>query len=99
MRAIEQVIAHLSADFYASNPKMVAKFKIILGDENAIVDRVSVENIIYDEKIIKILSEYLTESSNLTKKSYNYEEIKSHINIFQKRTTHGKERGETFRRS
>lgn len=89
-----------SSDFYASNPKEVSSFTIVFDDVfDVVVNRNENEEIIYDNKIISIMSKIIDFSSIEKKDIYLYEELLPYINIRNKKTTHGKERGITNRRN
>lgn len=88
-----------SSDFYASGPEMISKFKIDYKNDYFNVERLQREDIVYDHKVLEILSPYLINSFIQEKNSYTYEEIKDFIDIEQKSTKHGKNRGEVIRRT
>lgn len=88
-----------SCDFYCSNPTEVSRFKIKIDNVfGVMVSREPVEKIIYDNVVIKKMSKVLNSSFLNNKDSYLYEELAPFINIEDKKTTHGKNRGKTNRR-
>jgi hypothetical protein len=92
-----------SKDFYASNPKYMACFKITLGDIEQEVNITSEETqeIVLTKKILtqsRGIKKYLPKTFVLNKDTYHYEEIKPLLNIRNHKTSHGKQRGETKRR-
>lgn len=93
-----------SKDFYASNPKMMAKYKIVLPLESEEV-QITVESIeeiritkemMMDKKHIK---KYLPKSFFPTKDTYLYEEIEHLLDVTLYKANMDKERGTTKRRS
>jgi hypothetical protein len=91
-----------SKDFYASNPKCDACYKIELDDSTGTVTVTSekVDDIILSKQIIiKKLKKYLPKSFNPNKDTYHYDEIEKFLNVYLYETTHGKPRGKTTRRS
>jgi len=93
-----------SKDFYASNPKMMAKYKISLPSESEEV-QITVEPIeeilitkelMMDETKIK---RYLPKSFFPTKDTYLYEEIEHLLDITLFNANMNKDRGKTKRRS
>jgi len=88
-----------SSDFYASNPIEKSSFKITLDELYGVyVERNEVENIVYTKDILKKMSKILDKDFLIEKDIYLYEEISEKINIMDKKTSHGKSRGETNRR-
>lgn len=88
-----------SCDFYASNPIEKSSFIITLDDIYGVyVERNKIENIIYTKDILKKMSKVLTKDFQIEKDIYHYDEIYNFINIIEKKTSHGKSRGETTRR-
>ena len=88
------------SDFYASNPKETSSFTITFDDIfDVVVTRNEVEEVVYDKDIIKKMSKIMNLSFVNDKDTYHYEELLPHINVREKKTTHGKERGSTSRRS
>ena len=89
-----------SSDFYASNPKEVSSFTIFFDEIfDVVVTRNENQELIYDEKILKIMSKILDSSFISEKSNYDYEELLPHINVNDKKTLHGKQRGVTNRRN
>jgi hypothetical protein len=89
-----------SSDFYVSNPKEVSSFTIIFDDVfDIIVDREVTQTIVYNDEIIRQISPMLDKSFIHNKDNYLYEELIPYINVRDKKTTHGKERGTTKRRN
>lgn len=88
-----------SADFFVSNPKMLSNFKIHK-DENFgfIVERQNNEEILFTNEIIKKIKPYLKNDFKKNKDTYHYNELVDYLDIFAKKTSHGKERGKTSRR-
>lgn len=88
-----------SSDFYASNPVEVCRFRIKIDDVfGVMVSRENPEKIVYDQSVIKKMSKVLGSAFLNNKDVYLYEELTPYINILDKKTTHGKNRGETSRR-
>lgn len=88
------------ADFYVSNPKEISSFTITFDDIfGVIVNRNSVEEVLYTKEIIIKISKMLNLSFVTDKDTYHYDELTPHINVTDKKTTHGKERGTTRRRN
>jgi hypothetical protein len=89
-----------STDFYASNPKEVSSFTIIFDEIfDVVVTRNENKEIIYNNEILKIMGKIMDSSFIKEKDNYLYEELLSHINVKDKKTSHGKERGTTKRRN
>lgn len=93
-----------SKDFYASNPKYEACFKLKFNKKNSNLS-ISVEDvssIVLTKKILtqpKGIKRYLPNDFIVKKDIYQYDEIESLLNVKNFKTTHGKKRGETKRRS
>lgn len=89
-----------SSDFYASNPREISSFKVTF-DETFGVDvmRTETKDIIYTKEIIKKMKEVLELSFVNDKDTYLYDDILPHINVKNKKTSHGKLRGKTKRRN
>jgi hypothetical protein len=89
-----------SADFYASNPIEITSIIINFDqDFGIVVERNKTKTIEYDEKILKKMSKTLNKNFKIIKYIYQYNEIFEFIDIKNKKTTHGKERGKTIRRT
>jgi hypothetical protein len=91
-----------SSDFYASNPKEISSFTITFNDVFGVfVSRNNVNEIIYDNEVIKQMTraKIIDMSFVNYKDTYLYEELYQFINVKDKPTTHGKERGTTSRRN
>lgn len=89
-----------SSDFYASNPVMSCKFTIELTkNKEVIVERNTIVDIVYDQKIIKKIKSILSKDFLNNKDNYRYDDIKDYINVRIKKTSHGKNRGKTKRRN
>jgi hypothetical protein len=88
-----------SSDFYASNPKEISSFTIVF-DETFGVDiiRNQTKDIIYNKNVVKKMKEMMDLSFINNKDTYHYEELLPYINVKNKKTSHGKLRGETKRR-
>jgi hypothetical protein len=87
-------------DFYSANPKITASFTFELNEIYGIsVIRNMIEEIIYDEKVVQTMKKVLDDNFIITKNVYSYNELEPHINISNKKTTHGKSRGQTQRRT
>jgi hypothetical protein len=89
-----------SGDFYVSNPKEVSSFTITFDETFGLyVRRNEAETILYDKNILKKMKKMLDSSFDNNKDTYLYEEIAPYINVKNKKTSHGKERGKTNRRT
>lgn len=93
-----------SKDFYASNPKYMACFKIILNEITGkiLITSEVVEDLIITKKILvqnRGIKKYLPKYFVPQKDTYLYEEIEPLLNVRNYKTSHGKERGNTTRRS
>lgn len=89
-----------SSDFYISNPKEVSSFTITFDDLfEVVVGRNKPEPILYNQEVINLISKVLDLSFVNNKDTYLYEELLQYINIKEKKTSHGKERGTTKRRN
>lgn len=87
------------SDFYVSNPIMKSFFNIRLDNVyGTIINRREVEEIKYNNEIIKILKPYLPKDFLSEKEDYSYKELSEYFNISNKKTSHGKDRGKTKRR-
>lgn len=88
------------ADFYVSNPIETSSFTIIFDDIfDVVVTRNNVQETIYTKDIIDKISKMLNLSFVIDKDTYHYQELLPYINVMEKKTTHGKERGTTKRRN
>ena len=88
-----------SSDFYASNPKEKSSFTILLDElYGIVVERNNTDKVVYNKNILDKMKKILTKDFLIKKDIYLYDEIKKYINIKDKKTTHGKSRGETTRR-
>jgi hypothetical protein len=88
-----------SSDFYACNPVEESSFKINFDEiHGTIVERLSTNQIIYTQEIIKKMNKIIDLNLLPKKDTYQYEELLPHINIEGKKTSHGKNRGITNRR-
>ena len=93
-----------SKDFYASNPKMMAKYKIVLPSESEEVQITvePIEQILITKEMMmnkQHIKKYLPESFFPSKDTYLYDEIEPILNVDLFKTAHGKDRGQTNRRS
>ena len=88
-----------SSDFYASNPIEISRFKILIHETFGVfVNRETPQQLEYNQNVIKKMSKILDSTFINNKDTYLYEELIPYINIKDKKTTHGKFRGETKRR-
>lgn len=93
-----------SKDFYASNPKMMAKYKIVLYEnpEEIQITSEKVEKIYITKEMInngRHIKKYLPKDFLPSKDTYLYDEIESSLNVNLFKTAHDKDRGKTTRRS
>lgn len=93
-----------SGDFYASDPKLLANYKITISLESDDVEVSSeeVSEVVLTRNILtksRGIKKYLPKSFVPTKDTYLYEEIESYLNVNEYKTSHGKSRGKTRRRS
>jgi hypothetical protein len=87
-------------DFYISNPKETSSFTINFHEiYGVVVTRNEVEEIVYTKNIVKKMSKVMDLSFINDKDTYHYEELLPYINVRNKKTKHGKERGITKRRN
>jgi len=88
-----------SMDFYASNPKEQTSITILIDDlYGVLLERNEPQQILYNREILKKMSKVLNKNFKINKDIYHYDEIYEFIDIKNKKTTHGKSRGNTTRR-
>jgi hypothetical protein len=88
-----------SSDFYASNPKEISSFTIVFDEIFGVdVTRNQTEEIVYTKDIVKKMMTMMDLSFLNDKDTYHYDELLPYINVKNKKTSHGKLRGETKRR-
>jgi hypothetical protein len=89
-----------SSDFYVCKPKEISSFKISINDTyGTLVERLLTDETIYNKVIIKKMSKIINLDLLTNKDIYQYEELIPLINLESKKTTHGKNRGVTTRRT
>jgi len=89
-----------SGDFYVSNPKEVSSFTIVFDEIFGLdVKRNKTQEIFYTKDIVKKMKKMMDSSFINDKDTYLYEELIPFINVKNKKTSHGKRRGETKRRT
>jgi len=92
-----------SKDFYASGPEYVSCYKINLNDDGTVsVTTEKVEKIRITKDMLldgRNLKKYLPNTFVPMKDTYLYEEVKQLFKVRKFKTSHGKERGKTTRRS
>ena len=87
-------------DFYASNPIMTCKFSVEINNEGTVsIERNSIVDIVYDQSIIKKMKTILSDNFLNDKDTYQYNNLKEFINVRNKKSNHGKNRGKTKRRN
>jgi len=87
------------SDFYASSPKETSSFTITFDDIfDVVITRNEVEEIIYTKKIVNKILKMIDLSFVNDKDTYHYEELLPYIEVRNKKTSHGKNRGITNRR-
>lgn len=89
-----------SGDFYISNPNEISSFTIVFDETFGLdVSRNKTNTITYSKEILKKMKKLLDSSFINDKDTYLYEEVIPYINVKNKKTSHGKKRGETKRRT
>ena len=89
-----------SGDFYASSPNEISSFTIVFDETFGLdVSRNEPNTIIYSKDVLKKMKKLLDSSFINDKDTYLYEEVIPYINVKNKKTSHGKKRGETKRRT
>jgi hypothetical protein len=88
-----------SGDFYVSNPKENSSFTIVFDETFGVeVCRNKTESIVYDKNIVKKMMKMMNTDFSNNKDTYLYKDLLPYINVKNKKTSHGKLRGETKRR-
>ena len=88
-----------SGDFYASNPKEISSFTIVFDETFGVdVSRNETEEIVYTNSVVKKMLKMMDTTFLNDKDNYLYEDLLPLINVKNKKTSHGKLRGETKRR-